>query len=725
MQPGLHTRLKALLSLGGGLIVAFTPMRAASGGTCRAITALSFSAIGNQSNALNRASDAAVTISLRRTSQWEGGYNGEFKITNTGSTNLSNWSLVFDTPDRLSFWNAQVSVSGPTWTLKPTIWAPDLKPGASATFGFGATTTAGKGWNPPTSGLFNGKTVTINNGQATEISISLSPTTAVLEPSKAQTFMASVTGTSNTAVTWKATGGTINNGVFTAPATEGSYTVTATSAADATKSAKATVTVKKAGSGCTAPPSVPTGLASPSQDSTSVSLKWNPVTVMDGCTITYDVYQNGTKVLTVPTTTAIIANLKANNSYSFTVAAINQAGASSQTQALTVKTTDSGSLSTKGTVSFHLHLGVSSAQDKLALDGDNYTDLIMSNMVAGVMYGHLVDEYYPGIQFNKDYLYGSIMGQLLQENLGTDMYKASDDRIDPDPNQQAVMGVGQGGPYQINNYAADMVKGTYTPGGYSLINFITIQKNIGYTMADAPTQYTKATPASFNNKYYSPMLTAYFHYLDFVALNIIGKGDGGWTTPWQPAYDNALGNFKKLPNGFLDTLLNVAYNQGFYGPLMSRYSNQAATATASTVATVRAYTSVWGKTDTYEQYPYQVMYYLDQMYDNPIPTTNATTFVTPDNHIAFSMTNLSSVFSKVFQTMAYVNASGQYVYISSSQANLAFDTALTQAGVSKNATLDLSNAAGRAQIFSILEKAIGTLETNLGTKFNATTASQL
>ena len=100
--------------------------------------------------------------------------------------------------------------------------------------------------------------------------------------------------------------------------------------------------------------------------------------------------------------------------------------------------------------------------------------------------------------------------------------------IDPAPEQQAVMGQGQGGPYQINNYAVDMVTGTYTPGGYALINFVALQKNIGYTMAEAPTQYTKVTPPSFNNKYYSPILTAYFHYVDFVAMYVTGKGAGGW-----------------------------------------------------------------------------------------------------------------------------------------------------------------------------------------------------
>lgn len=361
----------------------------------------------------------------------------------------------------------------------------------------------------------------------------------------------------------------------------------------------------------------------------------------------------------------------------------------------------------------------------MVLDGGNYDDLIMSNFIAGVMYGHMIQEYYPGELFNKDYLYGSVMAQLLQENIATEWYVNTGTLLDPSVNQQAVMGAGQGGPYQINNYAADMVSGSYTPGGHSLINYVAIQKNIGYTMATAPTQYTKVTPPSFNNKYYGPMLTAYFHYNDYVALNVTGKGTGGWTTPWEPAYDNALANFTKLPNNFLDIVLNVAYNQGYYGGLVASYSTLGATATAATLTSVNSYSSVWGVSDTYKQYPYQVRYYLDQLYDNPIPTTSATTLVTPTNHVMFNMTTLSGVFSNVFQTLAYPNSSGAAVYFTAAQSQAAFNSALTSAGVSSSATLDLSNAANRAQIFTILEKAIGNLETNQNTKFNATTLTQL
>jgi hypothetical protein len=388
-------------------------------------------------------------------------------------------------------------------------------------------------------------------------------------------------------------------------------------------------------------------------------------------------------------------------------------------------TISSGGTTTTGTINFHLLLGAGGSQDSLTLTGDNYTDLIMSNTIAGVLYGRLIEEYYPGIQFNKDYLYGSVFGELLQENIATQDYMSSTTLLDPSPNQQAVMGAGQGGPYQINNYAIDMVAGSYTPAGHSMINYIAVQKNIGYTMATASTQYTKPTPPSFNNKYYGPLLCAYFHYNDFVALNIIGKGPGGWTTPWEPAYDNALANFVNLPDSFLDMLLNAAYNQGYYGGLVASYSSQGATATPSTVASVDSYSSVWGNSSTYVQYPYQVHYYMDQLYDNPIPTTSLTTIVTPTNHVAFNMTTFGNVFSNVIQTMDYSNGTNAAQYFTAGQAQAALNAALAQQGVSGSATLDFSNATDRAKIYAVIDSALSSLESTSGMKFNSTTNSQL
>jgi hypothetical protein len=84
--------------------------------------------------------------------------------------------------------------------------------------------------------------VTINAAPA--VSVSVSPNPATLFTGGAQQFTATVTGATNASVTWQATGGTISNtGFYTAGNTTGSFTVTATSAADTTKSGSAAVTV--------------------------------------------------------------------------------------------------------------------------------------------------------------------------------------------------------------------------------------------------------------------------------------------------------------------------------------------------------------------------------------------------------------------------------------------------------------------------------------------------
>jgi predicted hotdog family 3-hydroxylacyl-ACP dehydratase len=86
------------------------------------------------------------------------------------------------------------------------------------------------------------------NGTPPAISISVSPGSVQLNPAASQQFTATVTGSSNTAVTWSASGpGIISaSGMYTAPATMSSVqtaTITATSAADPTKTATATATI--------------------------------------------------------------------------------------------------------------------------------------------------------------------------------------------------------------------------------------------------------------------------------------------------------------------------------------------------------------------------------------------------------------------------------------------------------------------------------------------------
>jgi hypothetical protein len=80
-------------------------------------------------------------------------------------------------------------------------------------------------------------------GQA--VSVQVAPTTATLPERGLQTFAATVTGSSDTAVTWQSDCGAITAaGVFTAPAAVTTCHVVATSAADSTKAGTSLVTVQ-------------------------------------------------------------------------------------------------------------------------------------------------------------------------------------------------------------------------------------------------------------------------------------------------------------------------------------------------------------------------------------------------------------------------------------------------------------------------------------------------
>src|SRR5690606_20810221 len=96
----------------------------------------------------------------------------------------------------------------------------------------------------------------------------------VLAPGQKQQFSATVSGTTNGAVTWSASAGTITSGgLFTAPASaSGAITVRATSVADPTKYGTATVTI---GGGDTVPPVISAVSAAPGNGSAVITWTTN------------------------------------------------------------------------------------------------------------------------------------------------------------------------------------------------------------------------------------------------------------------------------------------------------------------------------------------------------------------------------------------------------------------------------------------------------------------
>ncbi|MEU1597504.1 glycoside hydrolase family 18 protein [Streptomyces sp. NPDC005708] len=86
------------------------------------------------------------------------------------------------------------------------------------------------------------------------------------------------------------------------------------------------------------PPAAPTGLRSGTVTSSSVALSWSAVTGATG----YAVYRDGAEVQTVSGTSATVTGLSPSTAYSFQVAAVNDAGESAKSAAVSA-TTSAGS----------------------------------------------------------------------------------------------------------------------------------------------------------------------------------------------------------------------------------------------------------------------------------------------------------------------------------------------------------------------------------------------
>lgn len=139
------------------------------------------------------------------------------------------------------------AVTGVTWSVQEagggTVSQAGLyaAPAAAGTFHVVATADA----DPAVRA-----TATVTVTATPVVAVSLSPTSASVAVGATRQFTATVAGSANTAVTWSVQepgGGTVSaGGLYTAPATPGTYHVKATSQADATRSASATVTVTPA-----------------------------------------------------------------------------------------------------------------------------------------------------------------------------------------------------------------------------------------------------------------------------------------------------------------------------------------------------------------------------------------------------------------------------------------------------------------------------------------------
>jgi Glycosyl hydrolases family 39/Bacterial Ig-like domain (group 2) len=162
--------------------------------------------------------------------------------------------------------------------------------------------------------------------KANPVAVSVAPSAATLAPGQTQQFQATVTNTSNTNVTWSVDGtaggsaqiGTIAaNGLYTAPATAGTHTVTAISQADASASGSAQVTVTN---GLTIDPSTASVTVGKTQafraaiNGTTESATWSVDNVIGGNANTGTISSTGTYTAPAsPGQHTITATLQSSN----------------------------------------------------------------------------------------------------------------------------------------------------------------------------------------------------------------------------------------------------------------------------------------------------------------------------------------------------------------------------------------------------------------------------
>lgn len=93
-------------------------------------------------------SGSGCTATYRIVGQWQGGFQGEITVRNSGTAPVSGWTARFTLADGQRItqsWSAEVSQSGTAVTARNASWNGSLAPGAQTTFGFLA---GGAGANP-------------------------------------------------------------------------------------------------------------------------------------------------------------------------------------------------------------------------------------------------------------------------------------------------------------------------------------------------------------------------------------------------------------------------------------------------------------------------------------------------------------------------------------------------------------------------------------------------
>ncbi|BAC68266.1 putative cellulose-binding protein [Streptomyces avermitilis MA-4680 = NBRC 14893] len=82
----------------------------------------------------------ACTAQFRTVSSWQGGYQAEATVKNTGSAALTGWTVDWDPAGSTitSLWNGSLTTAQDRATVRNAAFNGSLRPGATTPFGFTA-----------------------------------------------------------------------------------------------------------------------------------------------------------------------------------------------------------------------------------------------------------------------------------------------------------------------------------------------------------------------------------------------------------------------------------------------------------------------------------------------------------------------------------------------------------------------------------------------------------
>lgn len=239
--------------------------------------------------------------------------------------------------------------------------------------------------------------------------------------------------------------------------------------------------------------------------------------------------------------------------------------------------------------------------NKIDLNNQNFVTLIFSTLIAGIHLGTLIKNNYPETSFNKDYLYGMLIGQLFQED-GPSWYKCdfkgeNTDCIDTPETKENLLGIGQGGPFQINSWlyldptaSKDVSicifnyialgnalndKDSLPISGEKIDNACNWNNGRQNNICGAVNTTKGNSPVGtqlLDNQYFGPFIAGYWHYLSIRSKMVALSSNPGSTPTTAMDVYNMFGDVGS-DKSYLDIYLNYNYNAGYWSEISAGFTD--------------------------------------------------------------------------------------------------------------------------------------------------------